>query len=113
MGKPRPGKVVWPRLHGGPQTGRYPRDCTFQTDIQLMLMSQKCVQCYLVTKLKVAYLFFTPSMVFSVIKEETLHNDKGINPTVGYNSHKFYAPSIGAHKYIKQTLTELKETAIQ
>ena len=52
-------------------------------------------------------------------QRRTLHNDKRVNPTRGYNHYKYLciqhrstqiceAPSIGAPKYVKQILTELK-----
>ena len=40
-------------------------------------------------------------------KKRTLHNDKGNNPTRGYNHSKHlcdYAPNIGGPKYVKQML---------
>lgn len=37
-----------------------------------------------------------------------MYNDKGANPTKGYNTYKYYAPNIRAPKYIKQILRDLK-----
>ena len=42
-------------------------------------------------------------------KKRSPHNDKGVNPQEDITIVNIYTPNIGAPRYIKQKLTELKE----
>ena len=41
-------------------------------------------------------------------QRRTLHNDKENNPRRKYKNVNIYVPKIGAHKYIKQILTDIE-----